>query len=1759
MRYDEVFGQVDQEVVKSDRLKPVQYSQRQREMPLRQPAEPVTMEYDLPEFEKRKTIRDVAFSSLPLINAPFSYLRAGEEARLRGEGFMSGMMGETPLARRQRRAMQSFYQGAEEELPDWVKVLRQTGVPGGPFAEMMSGMVSAAHPIATSASVGGQLAGESAYLESQARTPGQRIGEALPAIPQGALFGGAFGIPAHVLPAFLPQRMPEQALSPSDLALMRRQQLENELDASRGALASYRFGNQPQRPSDDIGGNFAIRTSPAIERGLTGESPGLRKRIREFKGGPVSPEEQARPSFVRSPSAQPEALSPGSPFDQGPPPPQRGSELRRESTPASYMASREELAASARTPEQIKEDLKNPFSRAKQPLESPQQSEVLPQSGLDDNQRQVLNKAQGINENVWVRRFQDLRGKEGLRGQALIDRLKELHEEDMAAGGGFAQEPSRAAEYRRAFDTTGERFPTPAGGLRPQRTSAQRPPVRLDQQSANRIRDTYERKVREIESADIPDTQRKVELRQATAEYQEAIETRVQTRDFKREDRRTKPALEASRAPAGRPAKFDWPAIAKNWASKEWASMSEEERTTLRGAYNYFRRAQATKANPESYAERVKERIKDGLGRAKRADQLDRSIEGLYQTTPRDTNEGKYYHSLRSYLYRGDVSNPKRNTLVESYYGLSGDKVGVGVSIKDMYRAYLDRARQTFSSMRNQKQGKDPYIKDEHAFRQHLYKYGRRIQESFEESPTAAAPWVIDGDTDTIYLSPYMPNKAGMRAFAETLPLDTGLRVLPKGGELLVPEVPKGRVAREARDEPTKKGDLPSRHESFRTRLGELKNPPQSGYRRNFDTTGERFPTPAGGLRPQRTSAARKAGPGGGDERFRAEWLSFQKERYRAEWGDTNAPGRPTFEEWLRSQPKDKARESWGGKTYTGATGTRGGKGPPGPPRPPGGGTVGPATPPPPRGPRGPDDIFGPKGRKTTPMGSRVTGETKMEGRDFGSPYRAGSSGLPLGGPKPNQRRQFVNPELRTGTWAAIERVISPAAVSAKAAPGKPLEPSRAAEQIIRAIEGTGRRQVAQGSAAMDPYVKAVYDLPKAAQLDLIHYIQTGGEEGHLAQLRKTDRKATQQFENFTRGLANLHKGYEAEIASLDRSERQNFMKNYLSQIWKEKTEFRARAHTFLKERKMMTYKEGIEAGFTPVTENPIEIAMMYMGAMRKYLDIRHSIQEGKLAGYIRDVPYKASPPPNTRLLDYMGRGGRRYYANEDFARVFNNYISKGVYASPELGGVYNGMLRLTNASTALQLGLSAFHLSTMVKESFLASLADGVKALSQGKPVRSLGRFANSVRAPYSYYKKGDQLLKAYLGEGFVDQDMEHMAQLAARANMRLGELDEVYRATAMGSYAKNIVRGIQAAGVKEGLKWAARTEGKQLVKDVQQKPITASLQLGGKLIETVAHPLFYHFIPRLKAGVFMERMGDFLRDNPAADMATQVREAQRIADVVDDQFGELVQNNLFWDNSLKQVSNLLLTSTGWTLGTLRLFGQGAADVARGVGKTLSTGRAQPLTDRSAYLIATVIGVATLNALYQALKAGDRPRSVQDLATPRTGGETVLGDPERALIPGYEKDIMGWWHDPIGEAYNKMGPLPKTAYELMANKDWRGDPIRNPDDAFYRQALEAAGHAIRIGQPITLKTAFTPTSPATGLSGGERFMGVRAAGGWITNPERTEALERRTGMRAWKKKLRHEERDKARQGYTYDQLTAPAPQAAPKSKSGGFTYEDLQ
>jgi hypothetical protein len=281
----------------------------------------------------------------------------------------------------------------------------------------------------------------------------------------------------------------------------------------------------------------------------------------------------------------------------------------------------------------------------------------------------------------------------------------------------------------------------------------------------------------------------------------------------------------------------------------------------------------------------------------------------------------------------------------------------------------------------------------------------------------------------------------------------------------------------------------------------------------------------------------------------------------------------------------------------------------------------------------------------------------------------------------------------------------------------------------------------------------------------------------------------------------------------------------------------------------------------------------------------------------------------------------------------------------------------------------------------------------------------------------------------------------------------------------------------------------------------------------------LFQKTIPNIKNAVNYEGIADFVKANPGASEAEIMQAARDIVDSTDNRFGEMIQDNIFWDKKLKQSLQLMLLSTGWDIGTAREVMGGTKDLGRYIGGS------GELTPRAKYIIGAPVAHMLNASTYQYLKTGKGPQAPQDLVYPRTGGTTedAAGTPyakkvpERLRLPSQMNDVIGYQEDWQRELENKMAPVWKIVGDVATNADWRGDPISYQYQKNAPSGLIAyAKYVMQSLMPISAANVSKPT-PGSNIGAVEKIAGSNAAGMRARDPE---------GYRAFMKKL-EEDREK--------------------------------
>lgn len=686
------------------------------------------------------------------------------------------------------------------------------------------------------------------------------------------------------------------------------------------------------------------------------------------------------------------------------------------------------------------------------------------------------------------------------------------------------------------------------------------------------------------------------------------------------------------------------------------------------------------------------------------------------------------------------------------------------------------------------------------------------------------------------------------------------------------------------------------------------------------------------------------------------------------------------------------------------------------------------------------------------------------------------------------------------------------------------------AEALIRSRIGAAERESKTTASILEPYMARVNAMSRDETLDFLQYVQ-GRSKG-----AKLKDAALQPVADALSGAFKLR---EEKLRELSSTSEMDFVTDYFPQMWKDPRKAAEFTESFtgvgkqgsggsLKKRKYPTIADGLNAGLELKYNNPLEATTMYTANMDRYIATNQIFEAAREAKEIKYLTPGTQPEGWVQVNGRLGQkqtpvGPKVAYAPVEWARTYNNFISRGfAEIDPKLGNFVDNARKATNFVTATELGLSGFHALTMAQESMVSEVARAVGEAAGGEFKTAAGTLVKAPLAPVRLAMLGKKGQNIYLGKtAATGRDAEVIDALTS-ANARMTGMDKTLNQTSMGSFWTAWKRGSLKLELMEE---AAKIKNAPGVTGKTMATASAAARGIARTMETVAAPLFEKYIPLVKNGAAMETMRSWLEMHPGASEAEKAAAARQIWDSIDNRFGELVQDNIFWNQTMKQAAQIGLRSYSWTLGTAREIGGGVLDIAKAPSKGW--------TPRASYVVALPMTYAFVNALYQGLKTGKAPESMQDLLSPKTGGiDPATNQPERAQLPSYMKDVLGWYEQgPATEAYNKLSTLPRVASELLTNKDWKGQPIAGPNPSEWLSNY--FDYVTNNFGPISVRQAVQGRKEGSNISGPEGFLGIRPANRRMTDPEGYEAMMEKLHGKQWRAKQNSDARSKMYYGGT--------------------------
>ncbi len=709
---------------------------------------------------------------------------------------------------------------------------------------------------------------------------------------------------------------------------------------------------------------------------------------------------------------------------------------------------------------------------------------------------------------------------------------------------------------------------------------------------------------------------------------------------------------------------------------------------------------------------------------------------------------------------------------------------------------------------------------------------------------------------------------------------------------------------------------------------------------------------------------------------------------------------------------------------------------------------------------------------------------------------------------------QDVVPAVRVAARGAakviddVQRVLLPASRG---------ETAGETARVLRANLGLLAQKSAQAHEALRTFVKAMDRLPVKQRWKFADDIEAG---------RPQSDPALEPIAKLVRQMLD-----ERRVAVQATGKMQSFIEDYFPHIWAEPEQaggiiariFGKRplegSKSFLKKRTIPTIKEGMDAGLVPITSNPVDMVLMKIHEMDRFLmghDVIQELKDKKLIKFVRAT--EKTPDGYTAINDKFAtvhgpltdegaitiRG--RYVAPDEVATVLNNHLSPGLQGNP----VYSTIRQAGNVMNQAQLGMSAFHAGFTTFDAMVSTVAIGVKKMAAGGGLTALSA-RELMRGNLNASRALGARARYYFAQALKDFALG-ATPIGAVVNVRRGmAVRKAYLGLSPNTPYGEVVTAIVQGGGRINMDNFYRTGAAKGFMDA----IKAGNYPGALIrspfaaIEAMSAPIMEYLVPLQKLGVASEMAQyeiDRMKDRGVDVTPENMREAMGKAwDSVDNRMGQLVYDNLFWNRTLKDALMASVRSVGWNLGTIRELGGAVVDVptqaVQGVrgklaGKDL-------VTHRMAYAMALPFMAAVYGAIYQYLRTGKGPEELKDYYFPKNGLTGKDGRPERVSMPTYMKDVYAYSQDPVKTVGHKVHPLIGTTIDMLQNEDYYGTEVRNADDPAVQQLTDVAAYMAKQFVPFSIRNA----SKERGEGGNtgqvvEGFFGIVAAPGSVTQTE---------------------------------------------------------
>ncbi len=484
---------------------------------------------------------------------------------------------------------------------------------------------------------------------------------------------------------------------------------------------------------------------------------------------------------------------------------------------------------------------------------------------------------------------------------------------------------------------------------------------------------------------------------------------------------------------------------------------------------------------------------------------------------------------------------------------------------------------------------------------------------------------------------------------------------------------------------------------------------------------------------------------------------------------------------------------------------------------------------------------------------------------------------------------------------------------------------------------------------------------------------------------------------------------------------------------------------------------EGLAMGGVPYSYNPMTMWRNALLDMQKFITTQRMWEELKNIKQVKFVKLGQTAPDGfVRLNDRMAKiyfhvdegmvNTGEYFIEENAGRVLNNFLSRDYIRESKIG---LGLLTFKNMTTALELALSPFHAAFTSIEVASSSIGLGLqkmynRGLLQADPrafLDGLRDIALSPLSPAGTAHLGGMAIRFMSKEGFLNTPEGKSFITAFPDAKQL--LDDLFlgggKLAMHQDYKINSLKAFQ-----EGLK--------------NKEPWAVAMNAILAINETIMKPLFEIYIPRIKVGLFLREYSNELVQRKhllATGKLTRAQLARQVWATIENRFGEMNFDNLFWNRTFKSALQLAFRSVTWKLGSIANILGAAPEQLKEFSDALK-GDGPPLLGRKmAWLLGLGITVAAFSEIIMHMNNQGHPKNFKDLIAPR------YDKTNRISLNSYLKDILHMTHSPVKYITSSLSGEIGRFFDLAKNKDFYGTEIYNPDDKWFKQFMDKMKYLI--------------------------------------------------------------------------------------------------